>query len=120
MSLFLVTSKFNKNISQLHKQIKDFSITKIRITNDSIMCYDHEGKPVFFLFSQDITTNSLEDAWISLYLENLRRTDIFTRPFEEVNGKTWKDQITDIRNKMRQSQLDQVSLLQYYLGIGTV
>ncbi|CAG8777276.1 32499_t:CDS:2 [Gigaspora margarita] len=65
------------------------------------MCYDHEGKPVFFLFSQDITTNLLEDAWMSL-------------PFEEVNGKIWEDQITDIRNKMHQSWLDQVSLLQYY------
>ncbi|KAF0449659.1 hypothetical protein F8M41_002441 [Gigaspora margarita] len=75
------------------------------------MCYDHEGKPVSLLFSQDITNNPLEDARMSLYLENLRRTDISTRPFEEVYGETWKDQITDIRNKMRQSHLDQVSLL---------
>ncbi|CAG8792381.1 40186_t:CDS:1, partial [Gigaspora margarita] len=63
-------------------------------------------KPVSFLFSQNITTNLLEDAQILLYLDNLKRTNISIRPFEEVYGETWKDQITDIGNKMHQSHLN--------------
>ncbi|CAG8791799.1 71_t:CDS:2, partial [Dentiscutata erythropus] len=76
-------SKFIKNISQLRKQIKDSSITKIRIMNDTIMCYNYKDEHVSFLFSQNITTNLLEDAQVLLYLENLKRTDISTRSFEE-------------------------------------
>ncbi|CAG8748019.1 33333_t:CDS:2 [Gigaspora margarita] len=47
------------------------------------MCYNYEGEPVSFLFSQDITTDPLEDARMLLYLEDLKRTDISTRPFEK-------------------------------------
>ncbi|CAG8576567.1 5631_t:CDS:1 [Ambispora leptoticha] len=118
MSFFLVTSKFIKTVFQLRKQIKDTLVTEIRITNDTIMCYNREGEPVLFEFSQEITTISLEQARMSLYLNDLKRTDIPTRSLEEVHGETWEDQVIYIRDKMRQNRLDQVSLLQYYYLLG--
>ncbi|CAG8827105.1 16192_t:CDS:2, partial [Racocetra persica] len=59
--------------------------TEIRITNDTIMCYNREGEPILFEFSQEITTISLEQARMSLYLNNLKRIDIPTRSLEEVS-----------------------------------
>ncbi|CAG8713658.1 7284_t:CDS:2 [Racocetra persica] len=97
---FLVTPKFIKNVFQLRKQIKDTLVIKIRITNDTIMCYDHEGEPVSLILSEDLTTIPLEQVRMSLYLDDLKRTDISTR------------------NKMHQNRLDQVSLLQYYYLLG--
>ncbi|CAG8657320.1 11952_t:CDS:2, partial [Cetraspora pellucida] len=77
------TSKFIKTIFQLRKQIKDTLVTEIRITNDTIMYYNHEDEPVLFEFSQEITTISLEQARMSLYLNDLKRIDIPTRSLEE-------------------------------------
>ncbi|CAG8806378.1 8915_t:CDS:2, partial [Racocetra fulgida] len=118
MTLFLVTSKFIKNIFQLCKQIKDIFVTEIQIIDNTIMCYNNEGDPVFFVFSEDITTILLEQARMSLYLDDLKRTDLPTRSLEEVHGKIWEDQVTYIRDKMRQNRLDQISLLQYYYLLG--
>ncbi|CAG8828679.1 34671_t:CDS:2, partial [Racocetra persica] len=112
------TSKFIKTIFQLRKQIKDTLVTEIRITNDTIICYNHEGEPVLFEFSQEITTISLEQARMSLYLNDLKKIDIPTRSLEEVYGETWEDQVIYIRDKMRQNRLDQVSLLQCYYLLG--
>ncbi|CAG8710690.1 19910_t:CDS:1 [Racocetra fulgida] len=82
------------------------------------MCYNNEGDPVSFVFSEDITTIPLEQARMSLYLDDLKRTDLPTRFLEEVHGETWKDQVTYIGDKMRQNRLDQISLLQYYYLLG--
>ncbi|CAG8852294.1 6554_t:CDS:1, partial [Racocetra persica] len=65
-----------------------------------------------------ITTISLEQARMSLYLNDLKRIDISTRSLEEVHGETWEDQVIYIRDKMCQNRLDQVSLLQYYYLLG--
>ena len=111
---FSITSKFLKNVTQLRKQIKNSLVTEIRITNNSISCYNHEGEPVTFVFAQDITNKPMEEARISLYLSDLNRIDIPLRVLEEVYGKTWDDQIVYIRDKLRENRLDQISLLQFY------
>ncbi|CAG8831660.1 5499_t:CDS:1 [Gigaspora margarita] len=115
---FLITSKFLKNVTQLRKQIKNSLVTEIRITNNSISCYNHEGEPVTFAFAQDITIKPMEEARISLYLSNLNRIDIPSQVLEEVYGKTWDDQIVYIRDKLRENRLDQISLLQFYYFLG--
>ncbi|KAF0528476.1 hypothetical protein F8M41_013166 [Gigaspora margarita] len=115
---FLITSKFLKNVTQLRKQIKESLVIEIRITNNSISCYNHEGEPVTFAFAQDITIKPMEEARMSLYLSDLNRIDIPIRVLEKVYGETWDDQIVYIRDKLRENRLDQISLLKFYYFLG--
>ncbi|KAF0332939.1 hypothetical protein F8M41_018211 [Gigaspora margarita] len=115
---FLIISKFLKNITQLRKQIKESLVIKIRITNNSILCYNHERESVTFAFAQDITIKPMEEAQMSLYLSDLNRIDIPIRVLEKVYDETWDDQIVYIQDKLRENRLDQISLLQFYYFLG--
>ncbi|CAG8544296.1 11797_t:CDS:1, partial [Scutellospora calospora] len=84
------------------------------ITPSEVSLINHEGEPVNLLFAEKITVNPLEEARLSLYKENLKRTDVPIRPFEELQGETWEEQVLSIKDKMCKNRLDQISLLQSY------
>ncbi|CAG8567798.1 4825_t:CDS:1, partial [Scutellospora calospora] len=111
---FTINSKIVKNVLQLRKQIEGSVVSEIRITNDTFSCYDKEGRIVDLKYDQGITTEPMEQARLSLFLNDLWQMEVPMRVLDNVKGETWEDQITLLRDKIKNTCPDPVNLLQYY------
>ncbi|CAG8569266.1 17879_t:CDS:2 [Cetraspora pellucida] len=105
-------------LHQLRRDIKDTTVVEVHITKDSISCYNKKGEAMSLDFPDKITTEPLENAKMSFYLNDLWRMDIPTQSLIGVAGETWDEQVLYLRNRIRNKKLDPSTLLQFYYFIG--
>ncbi|CAG8855592.1 46240_t:CDS:2, partial [Gigaspora margarita] len=94
MNSFLINTAFLNTVSKLRKHFDNTQVFEIRITPTTIECYNKEDQ-------NDIRIKNISD-----------------HPLKEIVEDKWEDRVVYIRDKIRKSHLNQITLLEYYYFLG--